>query len=452
MEEEATPNLPLDIIYQIPKYISDPASLARADSSCKIWRGVIRDSAFLDGLTMRHLDHGFTSSLLIGFFYQDSAESPEHLWQHHKDKTRCLAPSFIPMPELLPSTNHKEGYNSARPLSLGTFIHGIGSSLNFYEPVVSQDSFLVLCRHSKDPEGNSMADVVRVCNPLTGEVFQLPDLPYIPPNHYVLLVANDNSLDGCMTQSFQLVAIWISGKRIKYVYYCSKTKSWWVPSSFPEVMAGLYLVSTPVAASHGSSIHWLCGCWKSWSLSHVVSLHVNAEELSYLELPSEVKRNKAPLLGNSADGALLLLIMKGLHMSMWKHKTEPGNGNGDWVRFETIDMTSFLPMRVLKMHSGAKIRLEIFRGKSGAVVLWIQGEGIFLFTLSDRSMRKIDNEHLTKKYRFCPYEIDWLSCLAVTNLVIDGSLPLDVEREKARRRWRILVAKNCTQKAKSTKA
>ncbi|KAF8708588.1 hypothetical protein HU200_029963 [Digitaria exilis] len=428
MEEADTPNLPLDIIYQIPKYISDPASLARAASSCKIWRGVIRDSAFLDRLTMRHLDHGFTSSLLIGFFYQDSDESPEHLWQHHKDKTRCLAPSFVPMPELLPSTNHKEGYNSARPLSLGTFCHTIGSSLNFYEPVVSQDSFLVLCRHSKDPEEK---DVVRVCNPLTSEVFRLPDLPYIPPNHYVLLVANDNSLDGCMTQSFQLVAIWISGKRIKYVYYCSKTKSWWMPSSFPEVMAGLYLV---------------------WSLSHVVSLHVDAEELSYLELPSEVKRNKAPLLGNSADGALLLLIMKGLHMSMWKQKTGPGNGNGDWVRFETIDITSFLPMRVLKMHSGAKIRLEIFQGKSGAVVLWIQGDGIFLFTLSDRSMTKIDNEHLTKKYRFCPYEIDWLSCLAVTNLVIDGSLPLDVEREKARRRWRILVAKNCTQTAKSTKA
>ena len=118
MEEEEAPNLPLDIIYQIPKYISDPASLARAASSCKLWRGVIKDRAFLDGLKTRHLDHGFTSSLLLGFFYQDSAEAPEHLWQHHKDKTRCMAPSFTPTSELLPFTGRREGYNSARPLSL----------------------------------------------------------------------------------------------------------------------------------------------------------------------------------------------------------------------------------------------------------------------------------------------------------------------------------------------
>jgi len=61
-------------------------------------------------------------------------------------------------------------------------------------------------------------------------------------------------------------------------------------------------------------------------------------------------------------------------------------------------------MRVLKMHASTKIRLEIFRGKSGVVVPWIEGEGLFTFSLGDRSMRKIDNEHVTKKYRFCLLE------------------------------------------------
>ncbi|CAL4936734.1 unnamed protein product [Urochloa decumbens] len=405
MEEEDAPNLPLDIMYQIPKYIYDPASLARAASSCQLWRGVIKDSAFLDGLKMRYLDHGFTSSLLLGFFYQDSIEAAEYLWQHHKDRTRCMAPSFTPMSELLPFTGRKEGYNSARPMSLGSFIQGIGSSLNFYEPVASQDKFLVLCCHSKDTEGHSRPDTVRVCNPITGEVFHLPNLRYKPPHHYALLVADDKSHDGRMTQSFQLVAIWIiKGKKFGYVYYCSKTREWHRPAGFPELMAGLYLVSSPAAASHGR-IHWLCGCWKSWSLSHVVTLHVKEQELSYLELPSEVlNRNRTPLLGNSADGGLLLLLMKGLHMSLWKYKSEPDSGGSEWVHSETIDMTSSLPMLVLKMHASAKVRLEIFRGKSGVVVLWIEGEGLFMFSLSDRSMRKIDNGRVTKKYRFCPYE------------------------------------------------
>ncbi|RCV40226.1 hypothetical protein SETIT_9G035700v2 [Setaria italica] len=404
MEEEEAPNLPLDIMYQIPKYIPDPASLARTASSCKLWRGQCRGSLAL--------------------------------WQHHKDSTCCMAPTFTPTSELVPFTGRKEGYNSARPLSLGAFIQGIGQ-------------LLVLCRHPKDTEGHSRADMVRVCNLLTGEVFHLPDLPYKPPDHYALIVADDNSLDGRMTQSFQLIAIWIiKGKSFTYVYYCSKTKEWWRPAGFPELMAGLYLVSSPAVASHGR-IHWLCGCWKSWSLSHVVSLHVDGQELSYLELPSEVKRNTTPLLGTSVDGGLLLLLMKGLRMTLWKHKSEPGNGSGNWVCSETIDMTSPLPMRVLKMHASAKVRLEIFHGKSGMLVLWIEGEGLFLFSLSDRSMRKIDNEHVTKKHRFCPYEIDWLSCLAVINLVIDGSLPLDAGREKAQRRWRTLVAKNIPKSSKA---
>jgi hypothetical protein len=273
-------------------------------------------------------------------------------------------------------------------------------------------------------------------------VFHLPKLPYKPPDHYALLVADDNNLDGRMT----LVAIWIiKGKSFTYVYYCSKTKEWWRPAGFPELMAGLYLVSPPAAASHGR-IHWLCGCWKSWSLSHVVSLHVDGQELSYLDLPSEVKPNTTPLLGTSVDGGLLLLLMNGLHMTLWKHKSEPGNGSGNWVCSETIDMTKSLPMRVL--HASVKVRLEIFRGKSGMVVFWIEGEGLFLFSLSDQSMKKIDNEHVTKKHRFGPYEIDWLSCLAAINLV-DGSLSLHTGRGKAQRRWRTVVAKNIP---KSTKA
>ncbi|PVH30999.1 hypothetical protein PAHAL_9G033100 [Panicum hallii] len=399
--------------------------------------GVIKDPAFLDGLKTRHLHHGFTSSLLLGFFYQDSAEAPEYLSQHHFDKTRCMAPSFTPTSELLPVTGRKEGYNSARPLSLSTFIQGIGSSLNFYEPVASQDSFLVLCRHSKDSEGHCRADKVRVCNPLTGEV-----------------------LDGRMTQSFQLVAIWVKGKRFIYIYYCSKTRSWW-PASFPELMAGLYLVSTPAAASHGK-IHWLCGCWKSWSLSHVVSLHVDGEELSYLELPSEVKRNKTPLLGNSADGGLLLLLMKGLHMSLWKHKRNSADGSflllllkgaqmslwkhgsntSSWVLSETINLASSLPRRVLQMHAREKIKLEMFLGKSGAVVLWVDGEGLFLFSLSDGSIRKIGNKRATKKHSLCPYEIDWVSCLSMMNLIVDDSLLLDAGRKIIQKRWRKMVARH----------
>ena len=74
------------------------------------------------------------------------------------------------------------------------------------------------------------------------------------------------------------------------------------------------------------------------------------------------------------------------------------------------------------------------------MVIWIDGEGLFLFCLGDRSMRKIDNENVTKMYCFCPYEIDWLSSLAVTNLVVDGSL--DGRRAKVNGRWKTLMAKN----------
>ena len=96
----SAPHLPMDIMYKIPAHISDSAFLARLASSCKFWRNIIKDPTFLDRLRRRHGDHGFTPSLLLGFFYQDKKKSSPELWKHHIDKTRCLAPSFVWKSEL----------------------------------------------------------------------------------------------------------------------------------------------------------------------------------------------------------------------------------------------------------------------------------------------------------------------------------------------------------------
>ncbi|KAL6638139.1 hypothetical protein ACP70R_025711 [Stipagrostis hirtigluma subsp. patula] len=337
--------------------------------------------------------------------------------------------------QLLRFTVKREGCNGVRPLSLGDFMEGTVASFKLYDPVASQDNYLALCRRSWNDEGRRRPDLLRVCNPLTGEWFHIPELISVPPNNYALLVATDISLDGHMSQSFLLVAVWIVGKMFIYLYYCSKTREWWMPTSFPQLMPDLFLLFSSAVASNGG-IHWLCGSSKSWMLTHVVTLHVDVEELSYLELPSEAKGNM--LLANSADGCLLLLIVRDVQMSLWKHKSEPSSDNGDWILSETIDLTNYLPMPVIKVQSRAVVRLEIFRGKSGTVVLWIEGEGLFLFSLSDQSVRKLDNERITKNCCICAYEIDWLSCLAVTNLVFDDSSLLDVRMKQVQRRWRTL--------------
>ncbi|CAM0877312.1 unnamed protein product [Alopecurus aequalis] len=370
--------LPPDIMYKIPAHISDPASLVRLASSCKFWRDLVKDPAFLDSLRRRHRDHGFTPSLLLGFFYQDKKS--------------------------------KSARNAMKPLSLETFIQDLGASLNFYKPIASQDSFLALRRQSKAADGESIVGSLCVCK---------------------------------FSVSFQLIGIWvIEAKHFHSVCYSSKTRTWSWPEVVPELMPGLYLVSASAAALDGV-IHWFCGSWRHMALTHVVTLHVGHMELSYLELPPEAMLNKAPLLASSADGGLLLLFVQGLQMSLWKHSSVPGSDSSvGWTLSERIDMRSSLPPRVLKTGIRPKVRLEMFRGKSGTVVLWLDGEGLFLFSLSDRSLRTIDSEYVTKKYFLCPYEIDWLSCLAITNLVTDGSLSLDVQREKAQGRWRALMGTN----------
>ena len=184
MEEEEERHLPLDIIYKIPEYISDPVSLARVASSSKLWRSIIKETAFLDGLMTRHLDHGFTSSLLLGFFYQDSAEAPDHLWQHHRDKNRCLAPSFMPMSELSKSIGSKVSCNALTPAKLCTFIRGLGCDLNLYQPIASQDSLLALRRQGTSDQAQS--DKLCVCNPLTGEIFHIPSIQITSPDMYTL--------------------------------------------------------------------------------------------------------------------------------------------------------------------------------------------------------------------------------------------------------------------------
>jgi len=208
MEDDEKPHLPMDIITKIPTHISDPASLARAASAYKPWRELIKDPTFLDGLKGQHSDHGFTSSLLLGFFYQESSEAPSHLWQHHSDKNRCLAPSFIPTSEMIQSSDRgKEGCNAVSPMSLSNFIPGIGADLNFYEPVAAQDSFLALRRRAKP-------DLLCVCNPLSGELLHIPKRLGKPPHHYVLLVTDDVGVDGRMSQSFRLVSIWLKDQSL----------------------------------------------------------------------------------------------------------------------------------------------------------------------------------------------------------------------------------------------
>ncbi|RLN15773.1 uncharacterized protein C2845_PM02G43340 [Panicum miliaceum] len=123
-------------------------------------------------------------------------------------------------------------------------------------------------------------------------------------------------------------------------------------------------------------------------------------------------------------------------MSLWKH----GSNTSSWVLSETINLASSLPQRVLQMHAREKIKLEMFLGKSGAVVLWVDGEGLFLFSLSDGSIREIGNKRATKKHSLCPYEIDWVSCLSMMNLIVDDSLLLDAGRKTIQKRWRKMVA------------
>ncbi|XP_037444123.1 uncharacterized protein LOC119312492 [Triticum dicoccoides] len=443
MEDDyAAPHLPMDIMYKIPTHISDPASLARLASSSKFWRSLIKDPTFLDCLRRRHRDHGFTPSLLLGFFYQD--KSPSDLWKYHIDKTRCLAPSFLRMSELLHFVGSKSARHAIKLLSLETFIPGLGASLNFYKPIASQDSFLVLRRQSEvaTPNGQALNDLLCVCNPLTGETFEIPSHRYVPPDHYALFVTNDVDIYGRMSQSFQLTGIWIrKGDRFICVCYSSKSGTWTRSQGVPQLMHDLYLVLSSAAASDGV-IHWLCGSWKQMSLIHVATLHISNMKLSYLELPPEAKRNMFPLLGNSADGGILLVMVQGFQMTLWKHNSALGTDSSSWVLSERIDMRSSLPQRVATLEIWAEVRLEMFRGKSGTLVLWVDGEGLFMFSLNDRSMRRIDSANVTKKYFLCPYEIDWLSCLAITNLVVDGSLSLDLEREKAQGRWRTLMGMN----------
>jgi hypothetical protein len=61
-------------------------------------------------------------------------------------------------------------------------------------------------------------------------------------------------------------------------------------------MPDLYAVRSLAAVSHGA-IHFLCR-----SLTNIATAHLAKDpKLSYVELPLDVKRSKAPLLANSAD-------------------------------------------------------------------------------------------------------------------------------------------------------
>ncbi|RLN39999.1 hypothetical protein C2845_PM01G21960 [Panicum miliaceum] len=446
MDDGVMLQLLVDMFDKILSHITDPASLARLASTCKFWRNIIKGRTFLDCLRKHRHDHGFTPSLLLGFFYQDSSESTPQLCQHHYSKWRSMAPSFMPMSELSQSIGSKVGCSALAPAKLCTFIRGLGAELNFYElnfyePIASQDGFLALRHHSTDTDGQAQPDKFCVCNPLTGEIFHIPPIPVASADMYTLLITEDIDRSKLVSQSFRLVAIRIRTRMLMIVFYCSKAKRWMRFYDTPELIPDLYAVPSPAAASHGA-IHFLCSNSTNWTDAHIATLHVAVAphvKLSYLELPLDAKRSKAPLLANSADGSFLLLLLKGAQMSLWKH----GSDTSSWVLSETINLASSLPRRVVQtMNAREKIKLEMFLGKSGAVVLWVDGEGLFVFSLSDGSIRKIGDKRAKKKYSLCPYEVDWLSCLSMMNLIVDDTLLLDAGRKTIQNRWRKMMARH----------
>jgi hypothetical protein len=257
MDDGVMLQLPVDMVDKILSHITDPASLARLASTCKFWRNIIKGRTFLDCLRKRRHDHGFTPSLLLGFFYQDSSESRPQLWQDYKSKWRSMAPSFMPMSELSQSIGSRVGCNALAPAKLCTFIRGLGSELNLYEPIASQDGFLALRHQPPSTNGQARTHKFCVCNPLTGEIFHIPPIVVASPDMYTLLITEDIDRSKLISQSFRLVAIWIVRRIFRIVFYCSKAKRWmWFHDI--ELIPDLYVVPSPAAASHGA-IHLLCG-------------------------------------------------------------------------------------------------------------------------------------------------------------------------------------------------
>jgi len=84
---------------------------------------------------------------------------------------------------------------------------------------------------------------------------------------------------------------------------------------------------------------------------------------------------KAPLLASSADWwGLLLLLLNGLEMSLWKH----GSDGSSWVLSVTINLaSSFLADKGGPDAAQSKDQVGVVpREECGTVVLWVDGEGL----------------------------------------------------------------------------
>ncbi|CAM0877087.1 unnamed protein product [Alopecurus aequalis] len=321
-----TVSLPDEVLPEILFRLHDaPAALFRCATTCKQWRALVAELAFLRRCWPA--DQDTPSSSLIGFF------THEHLG-HAASSTLCFTPTKRSV--LGPGTRTVASIITAAPADI----------FDDARPLFSCHGLLLvrLKTHAKD---------FAVCNFLTGVCHVIPNSDFDGRkwNGYVILAGADcRSNDEEPSNSSSLFKVVIlsthENDNTKYTLhtFSSEEQSWRVRTgSIHGIGLPIRYMSSSLAVVHRGVAHWLFDFYDQELLClGVLNLNMRTGHVSLVKLPFQINQdvNYRPCLTLAANGALSLLwrqTIGGTKMDIWEQQPNKGGGS-EWVCTRTVEL------------------------------------------------------------------------------------------------------------------
>ncbi|CAL4945730.1 unnamed protein product [Urochloa decumbens] len=419
--------LPEDVLFEIFSRVNTVSDLLRCALSCKPWRRLLTDRAFLRRLWPDQLGHGsHHRSRLLGFFFQQRrfVRRKKLMKARVKQHSSAFAPAFLPTP--------------GSPLAggcrdLAAFVADADGTFNYAQPLASRRGVVLVRLAPRDcfqRTATAGGLLLGLCNPVTGERHVAPPLETCAclgrhVNGYAILTGDDDDTGGGVDHlprrrpsspaftRLLLTGLHQDDRHIHLHSYSAATRCWAGPTA---CLHGdkFRMAGAAAAVVHRGAAHWLYfDARRPQDERH--DLYAPSAELvgtgtaarvSFTKLP--VDAGWSPYLCVTGDGRLSIVGVRATSVEVWTRQ-DGDDADGDPAAWLWTRQAIRIPAAAQLVPECPSLLQSIhwFHLDKGAMVAVYNGDGAFVVDIAREVVEKVVDCSLSLGYFSCvPYEMD----------------------------------------------
>ncbi|CAM0876606.1 unnamed protein product [Alopecurus aequalis] len=358
--------LPDDVILEIVARLEEASAIFRCAATCRRWRALLSQPAFLRPLWP---DRSF-----IGFFTNE--------WR------RGEGVSFVPVPRSTLGAGRR---------FLSSYIPDAPTLSDWVLPLASHHGLLLVRLFPRNSRHMQLA----VCDPLAGKWDVLPTLSMNEATDFVgyAIVATGADCSSPLS-SFRVLLVRTDkyGQDYLLYHFSSDCRRWRIPVKWPDDLERILRRST-IAHMDAVVCHSGVAFWLVVKLTNLYILSVDSQTcyVALTQLLITVNHHERFRLTTTTDGTLLSLCTYDGDRSVEIWEQQYTDGNVSWL------CTKVLKLRL--QLQGA--RCMCLGARSGRLVLMDRHQRVYVLDLKGGAMEEMNDKFDDPNLTAVPMEIDW---------------------------------------------